>query len=506
MRSSTLRWLSRLIVLSLLVAWISSALWHSSRRLPPGMHIAGAWQTLPAGQVRFLRDLSFADASGAPLSERQIDAELETMIAQARNILVLDAGLFGDLPAAGPRAPRLRVAPTVAAQITDSLLRARQEQPNLQILLLVDPSSVDMRPAAGAIDRLRAAGIHVVVVRTQRLRAANAAFVAFWQLCCGWWSDGEGLGSWPNPIGVGPTGVAMGLWGSTPPYVRSHRQMMIADDGSGNLQGLIFSRPLNAEAALHSSSALRIAGPALESALESEFAVAQFSGWSDGGAMQAQAQRLVEHQRQASSYAAVRDAARARVVSEQLLSDQLIALIGAAGRRDSIEIAALYLSQRELVRSLLDAARRGVTIRVLLDPNKDGYGFDHSGLPNRVVASELVADSDGAVRVRWYRTHGEQFSPGVVLIRSAERSWLVVGTADLSRRDLNDFNLAAAFITELPSQAAAATEALSWFETLWFNRASGGIEYSSDADVYADASQVRYWQYRLMEASGSAFE
>jgi hypothetical protein len=506
MRGYTLRWLSRLILLLLLVAWICSAWWHSSRRLPPGIHIAGAWQGVPASQVRFLRDLSAADAEGAPLSERQIDAALETMIAQARDIVVLDAGLFGDLPAAGPRAPRLRVAPTVAAAITDSLLRARQEQPNLQILLLVDPTSVEMSPGAGPIERLRAAGIRVVVVRTQRLRAANGAFVAFWQLCCGWWSHSEGDGNWPNPVGVGPTGVAMGLWGRTPSYMRSHRQMLIADDGGGNLQGLIFSRPLNAEAALHSSSALRIVGPALGAALESEFAVAQFSGWSDGGVMQAQAMRLVEHQSQVNPYVAVRDAARARVVSEQLLTDELISLIGETTKRDSIELAALYLSQRELVRALLDAARRGVTIRVLLDPNKDGYGFDRSGQPNRVVASELVADSDGAVRVRWYRTHGEQFSPGVVLIRGAEHSWLIVGTADLSRHDLNDFNLAAAFITELPPQAAATSEALSWFDTLWFNRASGGIEYSSDADVYADASQVRYWQYRLMEASGSAFD
>jgi len=82
----------------------------------------------------------------------------------------------------------------------------------------------------------------------------------------------------------------------------------------------------------------------------------------------------------------------------------------------------------------------------------------------------------------------------------------MVGTAELSRRDLDDFNLAAAFVAELPPAAPAANDALSWFDTLWFNRAAGGTEYSSDVDVYADASQLDYWKYRLVEVSGASFD
>jgi hypothetical protein len=272
------------------------------------------------------------------------------------------------------------------------------------------------------------------------------------------------------------------------------------------LTGVIFSRSLNAEAALHSATALRISGAAVDATLESEFAVAQFSGWSGGGAMQARAQRLIERQGQSLGGAPLAQEARARVVSESMIGESLIALIDATARHDSIDVASLYLSERDVVRALMDAARLGVAVRLLLDPNKDGYGYDRSGLPNRVVASELVAGSDGAVRVRWYRTHGEQFSAGFMLIRGSAHSWLAVGTSDLSRRDLDDFNLAADFIVELQSSAGAAVDALTWFDTLWFNRAAGGVEYTSDADVYADASQLHYWQYRLLEAAGVAFD
>jgi hypothetical protein len=474
--------------------------------LPPGLHIVDSWQSIAASDVRFIHDLSAADASGAPLHERQIDAEMLRMIDHAHDIVLIDTGVFGDLPAAGPGAPRLRSAPTIAAALTEALMKARHEQPELQILLLVDPASIDMNVGPSLIDRLREVGIDVVAVDVSRLRVADAPFFALWQLCCGWWSHGKGSGSWPNPIRVGPASIAFGLWGRTPGYQRSHRQLIIADDGAGRLDGFVFSRPLNAEAALHSATGLRMSDAALESSLESEFAIAQFSGWTGGGAMQARSRHLAERQRQGISPLPATEAARSRVLSESLIGDSLVALIDATGQHDSIDIAALYVSQRELIRALLDAARRGVAIRVLLDPGKDGYGYDRSGLPNRVVASELVAASDGAVRVRWYRTHGEQFSPSFVLIRGEKHAWLGVGTAELCRRDLDDFDLAAMFLAELPINAAASADAMTWFDTLWFNRASGGVEYSSDADVYADASQLRYWQYRLAEASGMVFE
>src|ERR1700728_1205979 len=498
--------LYRLLIAAFLLAWGAIALWQTGKRLAPGAHITGAWQGLPAQEVRFLRDFTAADATGAPLSDRQIDTELLHMVAQARDFLVLDTGLFGDLPAAGAAAQRRRVAPPVAAGLVDALLQARVQRPDLQVLLLLDPTSVQMRVEPNLFERLRAAGITVVPVDVRRLRAPNAVFVAFWQLCCRWWSPVAAEGDWPNPGGVGPSGVSLGLWGRTQGYQRSHRQLLIGDDGAGGLAGLIFSRPLNAEAALHSATALQLAGAALEPLLESEFVVAQFSGWSGGGAIQERSQRLIERQRQSVPSLGGADAARARVASEGSITEALVGRIDAAGQHDSIELAALYLSQRELMRALLDAARRGAVIRVLLDPGKDGYGYERSGVPQREVASELAAASDGAVRMRWYRTHGEQFSPGFALIRGAGRAWLMVGTAELSRRDLDDFNLAAALIAELPASAAASTDALSWFDTLCYNRAPGGTEYTSDVDVYADASQLGYWRYRVLEAGGASFD
>ena len=76
---------------------------YTHKRLPPGLHIVGAWQTLPAQVLRFLRDLAAADATGAPLRRTADRCRTAAMVSQAREFIVLDTGLFGDLPAAGPR-------------------------------------------------------------------------------------------------------------------------------------------------------------------------------------------------------------------------------------------------------------------------------------------------------------------------------------------------------------------------------------------------------------------
>lgn len=501
-----LAWPLRLLAASLVALWLALALWLSSRHLPPGVHISGAWLPVQSDSVRFLYNLTAADAQGQPIVEQQIDPAMLQMMAQARELIVLDTGLFGDLGAAGPAAARLRAAAPLAAPLVDALLRARLLHPELSALVLTDRSSVLMDPAAALLGRLRDGGIQVLVVDEGRLRSPDAGFAALWSLCCRWWTGAGVPGAWPNPLMVGPPGVSFGLWGSLQGYQRSHRQLLIADDGAGGLAGLAFSRPLHAEAGLHSTSALQLSGGALEPVLESEFVLAQFSGWHDGGVMQARAQRLLEQQRRSAvppPRAGI--GARARVLTEGAIAETLVRRIDGTGAGDRIEVAALYLSQRELVRALLDAARRGAAVRVLLDPGKDGYGFERSGLPNRQVSSELIVQSEGAIRVRWYRTHGEQFSPGCVLIRDAARDWLLVGTAALSRYDLGDFNLASAFVAELPSGVGAGASALAWFDTLWFNRAPSGVEYTSDADFYADASQLRYWQYRTLEAAGISY-
>jgi hypothetical protein len=78
---------------------------------------------------------------------------------------------------------------------------------------------------------------------------------------------------------------------------------------------------------------------------------------------------------------------------------------------------------------------------------------------------------------------------------------LLLGSANFTRRNLNDFNLEACVAVDAPANSELAANVADWFETLWSNR-PGASEYTADAAVWAEPSQGRYWLYRLMEASG----
>jgi hypothetical protein len=106
--------------------------------------------------------------------------------------------------------------------------------------------------------------------------------------------------------------------------------------------------------------------------------------------------------------------------------------------------------------------------------------------------------------VRWYRTHGEEFHTKLVMIYGAARLWATLGSADLTRRNLADYDLNANVAMETGAGTPLALQMRDYFETLWSNRALLGVEYSADFGVYADSSQAHYWLYRLMDWTGIA--
>lgn len=193
---------------------------------------------------------------------------------------------------------------------------------------------------------------------------------------------------------------------------------------------------------------------------------------------------------------------RVQVLTEGAIRQELLEQLAAAVRGDSIDLAAFKLADRGVLDALLEAARRGVRVRLILDPSEDATTLIPSGLPNQPLASELVSRSAGAVHVRWYRTHGERFHTSLVLISGAGRVWLLAGSANFTRRGLEDYNLDADVALEMTRDAPLADEALGYFETLWSNRAALGIEYTADFAAFADPSQADYWLCRLLEGAG----
>jgi hypothetical protein len=481
-----------LFVYGFLALWTLTALWNLFKPLPDGVSIRGTIVETPLNELQFLNDVTGADVFGAPVVRQEIFDSVLALIGRSREFIVLDFFLFNSQRGA---ATGVKPHRELSVELRDALLARKRAMPDMRILVIADPIN-DVYGALPSRDlaQLRGAGIEVVTPDLDDLRDSNPIYSSLWRLTMGWWAgDGSGEANLPNPLDAGPERVSFAAWGRLLNFKADHRKVVIADDGKGGLTGIVTSANPHDASSLHSNVGLRLSGAALEPLLASELAIAAGAGWTgDWDTSPTPAAPAPEPE----------NTARVQVLTEGEVGAAIVRNFAGARVGDSIDIAMFYLSDRDVIRSLLAAARRGVAVRVLLDPNKDAFGRTKNGIPNRSVATELAAASDGAIKVRWFRTHGEQFHCKLVVMRTASEYWFTLGSANLTRRNLENYNLEANIAASVPPDAEIATQISTWFDSLWTNHGPPELEYTAEFGAYADPSQGSYWLYRLMEATG----
>lgn len=471
------KWPIRRLLLILLLVWAGSALWQAHKPLPPGLSRSGVWR--PAGEVAFLADLTYVDVRAQRHSEQAIFDAMLAMIAQAQRLIWLDMFLFNDFSTSADAALR-----PLSQELTQALLRRKAQLPQLRVVLITDPiNRVYGGQRSAHLERLRAAGIEVVETDLAALRASNPLWSGPWALCCAWLGN-DAEGGWlPNPFGRGR--ITLRSWLAVPNFRANHRKTLVTDSGSG-WQALVTSANPHDASSAHGNVALRFSGAAARDLLDSEAAVAAFSGL-DPGALPA---LLPEAPPSAG-------AARLRVLTEGAIADALLQTLAAARAGERLDVAVFYLSERRIVQALKAARARGVVLRVLLDPNEDAFGRKKNGIPNRQVAAELV---EAGIALRWCDTHGEQCHAKLLLHHAAQGSRLILGSANFTRRNLADLNLESNVQFEAPPAHPAMAAAAQWFEQNWSN--AGGRGFSTGYARYADDSILRRLWYRIGEASG----
>lgn len=497
------RRLPRTLLALFVVAWFATAGWNTGKPLPDGVHVRGATHAVPAADLRFLADVTTADAFGQRLADQRIFDAARRLIAESRDFLVLDMFLFND-DTGQAGADVLR---PLSSEMRAALIERRRADPRMPILVIADPiNTAYTGRLTPALRELTDAGIDVVITNLDPLRDSNPLWSGLWRIALRWWMRPSSPGAFDNPLDAGGPSVSAGAMARLLNFKANHRKVLLTRDARGELRGLVMSANAHDASSAHSNVAIEARGVALRPLLDSELAIAAMSGWRGDaaafGADDATPDDAASVAAAPPGPAADPGTAWITVLTEGAIRDAVLLRLAEAGAGSAVDVAQFYLTQRGTIEALIAAAARGATVRVLLDPNKDAFGYEKSGLPNRQVASELLAASDGAIRVRWYRTHGEQFHAKLLAVHDARRSWFLVGSANFTRRNLDDYNLEAAIAVETLPGAQPSAGVQQWFDTLWFNRAAAGIEYTADAETYADPGQGRYWLYRFMEATG----
>jgi phosphatidylserine/phosphatidylglycerophosphate/cardiolipin synthase-like enzyme len=442
--------------------------------LPAGVSYAGPER--PTRQVEFFTDLTFLDASGTRRVEQHIFDEILRIIALARKFILLDVFLYN--PFHGPVVETTR---KLSEELTEALVSRKAADSDIRIVVITDPiNTVYGGLASAQFDRLRHNGIEVVITDLDVLGDSNPTYSLFWRLCVRPFGTGDGE-ALPNPFGTGRVSVRSYL--NLLNFKANHRKLVIADDGD-HLVGLVTSANPHDGSSAHTNVAIKFGGAAPLDLLESENAVLEFSG----------ATRLDLECRIAEEASEL----TVQIITERKIKDTVLDAIGAAVEGDSLSLAMFYLSDRDIIDALKKAHARGAASRVLLDPNKDAFGREKNGIPGRPVAHEL---SRAGLPVRWCDTHGEQCHMKLLLADYRDgTSALIAGSANFTRRNLENFNLETDVAVRGPSDAKILRNAREFFALCWNNEPRKIV--SADYAAFADESWLKRALYQIMERSG----
>ncbi len=475
--ASRLRRRVRAAVAVLLVAWLALYVFHLTKPLPEGVSVAEPLH--PASGMEFLFDLTYQD-QGQSVSDQVIFDRVLAMIDAAEEFVVIDMFLF-DGEHDGERDYR-----PLSAELTDHLLARKAASPGLNATFITDEINNFYGAYTGTeIARLQSAGIQVITTNMSPLRDSNPAYSAGWRMLVRWFGTG-GPGWLLNPLSsTGPKVTARSLL-KLLNLKANHRKLIVTDR-----ECLIASANPHDASSFHSNIAFAGPGPICQDVLEAERAIAAFSGGTIEG--------WPDYESEATARAVPTDEGTVQFVTEGKIMAAFLEDVGTAGQGDRVDLAMFYLSERQVVDALLDAAERGASVRLVLDPNKDAFGRKKGGIPNRPVAHELVSRSDGRIVVRWYDTRGEQFHTKLVMVTRGDSVTVMGGSANLTRRNIDDYNLEADLRFVLPGEARLAVVTADYFERIFGNQTGA---YTLPFEAYLPPSWLKRIRYRFEEFTG----
>jgi HKD family nuclease len=215
--------------------------------------------------------------------------------------------------------------------------------------------------------------------------------------------------------------------------------------------------------------AFQVNGNVIADVLESEQAVSDYSGGPN----------LPVYEKKNDEKGNI----KVQVLTEGKIYKHLLESIRNTEKDDEIWIGMFYLADRKVIDSLVAASNRGAEIKMILDPNQNAFGQEKIGLPNRPVAEELLEDTNQKIKVRWYNTTKEQYHPKMLFIKSKEESTIISGSANFTKRNLDDLNLENDLKIAAPADEPVMKEVEGYFNKLWTN---DGADYTLDFEKYRD--------------------
>lgn len=406
---------------------------------PPGTNLSSDFKD---ADCEFLYDLTYLK-DGKRLHEKRIFKREMDLIKNAKDFLMVDFFLFND------EYPSSMSFPSQVKEMTDLLIAKKKENPAMPILFVTDP----INNFYGAYEednlkRLRENGIEVVVTDLNKMRDSNALVSGFYRAYLQWF--GTSGGGWiKNFFDKDADKVNVRSILKLANFKGNHRKVLISEK-----EALVASANPHDPSAHHSNVAMTFHGKSMEDLIKSE------SIFFD------KLPSVIENFKAEE----VTSPYKLKVITEGKIYDEISKNIKETKKGDEINLGIFYLSEFRILRELGEASKRGVDVKIIADLNKDAFGLEKNGSPNRPALSELKEDYPD-INIRWYQTSGEQFHTKFIYFDFKDRNLLaILGSANYTRRNLDNFNLETNLAVEMEKDSPMAKEMKDYYARIWNNK------------------------------------
>lgn len=436
--------ISRIVIAILVVV----TLYGMYKPLPKGISFEG--EPHYNSNVEFIYDLTYEE-SGKVVHQQNIFNKVFNIIDEAEEFIIIDMFLFNDTYNRKDEYPQLAVA------LTQTLINKKAKAPHVKIVFITDEINTFYGSyPAKFLEELKQNDIEVALTDLNSLRDSNPLYSGVWNAFIRWMGT-EGKGWLPNAFSPEAPKVTARSYLKLLNFKANHRKVVITEK-----KALITSANSHDASAFHSNIAFTVEGEIIQELVASEQAVLVFSGQeiTCGDEKNSKAQKD-------KGTGSPEGACEVRLLTEGKIKKHLLQGLQGTGQGDIIWIGMFYLSDRDVIGEILQASSRGVDVHLVLDENKDAFGLKKNGIPNKPVASELYKESEGKIKIKWYKTHGEQFHTKMVLIKGQEKSVIFGGSANLTKRNIGDYNLEADLCISAPNDSKIAQDVESYFNRIW---------------------------------------
>ncbi len=460
-----------------MVGWIIlvillSALHGRYKSLPVGISFESPW--IDADEVHFVYDLTYRK-NDKQMMEQAIFDKIWQIIDEAEDFLIIDMFLLND------DYDRTFSFPCLSTEFSEKLVEKKNNYPDMPIYVIVDEINTFYGVyESHSIQILKEAGIQVVITNMDKLRNSNILYSSIYDIIFKWFGT-SGKGWIRNPFTSKLPYVTARSYLRLMNFKANHRKTVISEKvvmvGSAN--------PHDASS-INSNIAFAIEGAIVKELVESELAVMAFSDYD--------IKFPIEVNERRGDY-------KVKLITEGKIRENIKSAIDKTRKGDCIRIGMFYISERSIISALIEASKRDVDIRMILDVNQTAFGIEKIGIPNRPVASELMHKSKGNINIKWYETNGEQFHTKLIMINyeKEEKVLLIGGSANLTRRNIRDFNLETNVCIEALIKSRLADDIDTYFNRLWNNDEG---QYTLDYSVFQEDVLWKKIIYYIQEYTG----